>query len=106
MSQRQPTLEDLARDTGLDPSEVFSAPWEARAFAIALSLSQSGLFSWDEFRAHLITEVGKDDRAHERDGTSDVGAYYHRFVDALLATVRAKGIASADDLARKIRELE
>jgi nitrile hydratase accessory protein len=101
-----PTLEDLARETGLDLSQVFGAPWEARAFAIALNLSQAGLFSWEEFRAHLIAHVAKGDRARERDGTANVGRYYHRFVDALLATVAEKGIASADDLARKLRELE
>ena len=102
----QPTLEQLARDTGLDPAQVFGAPWEARAFAIALSLAQSGHFSWDEFRAHLIAEIATGDRARERDGTDRNGEYYHRFVDALLATVSAKGLATADDLARMLRQLE
>ena len=38
----EPTLSELARQLGCDEASVFSAPWEARAFAIALGLSQAG----------------------------------------------------------------
>jgi hypothetical protein len=32
---------------------VFDAPWQSRAFGMAVSLSRAGYFSWDKFRAEL-----------------------------------------------------
>jgi len=99
-------LSELARQLGRDENSVFSAPWEARAFAIALGLSEAGLFTWDEFRAHLIAQVGASDRVRERDGTNDRGKYYEHFVRALETVVTEKGIASRSDIAAKIAELD
>ena len=86
-------LNDLIEAARLDPDHVFSAPWEARAFAIALQLSQSGYFTWDEFRDHLIAEVRASDRIRARDGTSDHGEYYDHFLHALERLLEEKGIA-------------
>jgi nitrile hydratase accessory protein len=97
---------ELARALGKDEASVFSAPWEARAFAIALELSEAGLFTWDEFREQLIAQVGASDRIRERDGTADQGEYYEHFVRALEAVVTAKGIASQSDIAAKVAEIE
>ena len=99
-------LNELACELGCEEADVFTAPWEARAFAIALRLSEAGLFQWDEFRARLIAEVGASDRIHERDGTADQGEYYTHFVRALEAIVTEKGLASHKDLAAKLADLE
>ena len=40
---------------------AFQEPWEAQAFAMAVSLYQQGLFGWDEWAAALSNEIG---RAH------------------------------------------
>jgi nitrile hydratase accessory protein len=86
-------LNKLIEAARLDPDHVFSAPWEARAFALALKLSESGYFSWDEFREHLIAEVRASDRIRARDGTSDHGEYYEHFLRALEHILDEKGIA-------------
>jgi nitrile hydratase accessory protein len=86
-------LDKLIEAARLDPDHVFSAPWEARAFAIALKLSESGQFSWDEFRDRLMAEVGASDRIRARDGTSDHGEYYEHFLGALEKLLDEKGIA-------------
>ena len=86
-------LNQLIEAARLDPDHVFSAPWEARAFAIALQLSRSGHFTWDEFRDRLIAEVRASDRIHARDGTSDHGEYYDHFLHALERLLEEKGIA-------------
>ena len=94
-------LDKLIESARLDPEHVFSAPWEARAFAIALKLSESGLFTWDEFRDRLIAEVHASDlirardgtsRIRARDGTSDHGEYYEHFLRALERLLAEKGI--------------
>jgi nitrile hydratase accessory protein len=86
-------LAKLIEAARLDPEHVFSAPWEARAFAIALKLSEMGYFTWDEFREHLIAEVSTSDRIHARDGTSNHGGYYDHFLHALEKLLEEKGIA-------------
>jgi nitrile hydratase accessory protein len=86
-------LDKLIEAARLDPDHVFSAPWEARAFALALKLSESGHFTWEEFREHLIAEVGASDRIRARDGTSDQGEYYEHFLRALEKLLDEKGIA-------------
>jgi nitrile hydratase accessory protein len=87
-------LDKLIESARLDPDHVFSAPWEARAFALALKLSESGHFTWDEFRERLMAEVGASDKIRARDGTSDQGEYYEHFLRALERIVEEKGIAS------------
>lgn len=37
-------LTQLAAAAKLDPARLFSAPWEARAFAIAVKLAEAGAF--------------------------------------------------------------
>ncbi len=85
-------LDQLIAAARLDPDRVFSAPWEARAFAIALQLSRSGHFTWDEFRDHLIAEVRASDRIRARDGTSDHGEYYDHFLHALEKLLEEKSL--------------
>ena len=36
---------------------VFGAPWEAEAFALAVSLNERGLFTWKEWAATLGDEI-------------------------------------------------
>ena len=86
-------LNQLIEAARLDPDHVFSAPWEARAFAIALQLSKSGYFTWDEFRDRLIAEVRASDKIRARDGTSEHGEYYDHFLHALEKLLNDKGIA-------------
>ena len=41
---------------------VFRDDWERRAFALAVSLSEQGLFEWPEFQRELIAVVGEAER--------------------------------------------
>jgi nitrile hydratase accessory protein len=88
------SLDELIAAARLDPERVFSAPWEARAFAIAVRLSEAGVFTWDEFRVHLLKAVGKFDRARMAPGAdADAGEhYYEHFLHALEHLLAEKGI--------------
>jgi nitrile hydratase accessory protein len=96
MSTTTTALNGLIEAARLDSDHVFSAPWEARAFAIALKLSEAGHFTWDEFRERLIAEVRASDRIRARDGTSDHGEYYDHFLRALERLLEEKGIAHSE----------
>ncbi|HUA36078.1 MAG TPA: nitrile hydratase accessory protein [Candidatus Binataceae bacterium] len=88
-------LDELIEAARLDPDRVFSAPWEARAFAIAVKLADTGVFTWDEFREYLIEEVGKSDKARKHDAPGQE-QYYEHFLRALEHLLESKGISLAD----------
>lgn len=81
---------------------VFEAPWESRAFGMAVALCEQGLFEWEEFRRCLIAEIGAWERAHP-DGRG--WSYYARWLAALERLLAEKGICSPADLERRTREL-
>ena len=76
---------------------VFREPWEAHAFALAVSLHQKGLFSWTEWAAALAAQITRAQAL----GDADLGdTYYHHWLAALEALVASKGASSAEELAR------
>ncbi len=84
---------------------VFAEPWEARAFALALTLSEGGKFSWDEFRDRLIAEIAEADAAAIRDrhtaSASPRGPYYECWLAALEKLLREKALLNADEIERR-----
>lgn len=88
------SLPGLPRDAD---GPVFREPWEAQAFALAVSLHERGLFGWDEWAVLLGEEI----KAAQRAGDPDTGAtYYHHWLAALERMVARKGIADGAALAR------
>jgi nitrile hydratase accessory protein len=94
-------FEELMRDIGRGEQTTFSAPWEARAFAIAVQLTQSGVCTWDDFRRHLIREIGIADKERAHAWVEPGEGYYTHFLRALEALLREKGVV--DDRALKLR---
>jgi nitrile hydratase accessory protein len=76
---------------------VFHAPWEAEAFALAVSLNERGLFTWKEWAATLGDEIKKAQAA----GDPDTGeTYYRHWLAALERILADKGVVDGDALAR------
>jgi len=98
-------LAELLAGTALDAGRPFSAPWEAHAFAFAVRMRELGLCTWDEFRRHLISELGKADNAHAHGWLDPGEGYYTHFLRALENLLREKGIVDDGALAAKMREL-
>jgi nitrile hydratase accessory protein len=98
------TAEDLiVAARVLAPEAVFSEPWEARAFAVAVALSEAGQFQWAEFQQSLIEEIG----AAEKTGrTTSGGADYYRYwLGALTRLLNAKGIVGGAELEARIADV-
>ena len=80
-----------------DDGPVFREPWHAEAFALALSLHERGLFTWNEWAATLGDEIKKAQAA----GDPDTGeTYYHHWLNTLERLVAEKGVTDARHLAR------
>jgi nitrile hydratase accessory protein len=83
---------------------VFAEPWEARAFALAVTLSGGEHFAWDDFRDLLIAEIAAGDAAAANAGPArlpdDTAAapYYERWLAALEKILCAKAMLNAEEI--------
>jgi nitrile hydratase accessory protein len=69
---------------------VFAEPWEAQAFALAVTLHEAGVFTWPEWSEALALEI------------KDTGApYYQAWLAALEKLVERKELISPTE--RKMR---
>ena len=76
---------------------IFKEPWEAQAFAMAVSLHQRGLFTWPEWAATLAEEI----KSAQQAGDPDTGdTYYRHWLNALERLVAEKEVADPAPLAR------
>jgi nitrile hydratase accessory protein len=93
-------LPGLPRD---DEGPVFRAPWEAQAFAMAVTLHEHGHFAWKEFADRLAAEIAA---ARARGEFDDGRRYYHYWLAALERLVAEKRIVLGDELHRRRDEWE
>ena len=77
---------------------VFQAPWEGRAFGVAVAMSDLGLYDWDAFRRRLVAEIGA------ADGRGDQSTYYERWVAALESLVLERGFVAPAELEHRTAE--
>src|SRR5262249_60839314 len=90
------SLPSLPRDEG---GPVFSEPWQAQAFALAVRLSAQGYFTWKEWAAALADELKS---AADRGNPDDGSRYYEYWLAALERLVTAKALSNPNHiLARK-----
>ena len=67
---------------------VFEAPWESRAFGVAIALHDAGAIDFEVFRARLIAEIGEVGEA----------AYYECWLRALEQVLLGLELVSAAEL--------
>ena len=90
VAQATSVLRDLPRD---DDGPVFREPWEAQAFAMALSLHERGLFTWKEWAAALADEI----KLAQANGDPDTGTtYYRHWLATLEKLIAEKGVATLE----------
>jgi nitrile hydratase accessory protein len=68
---------------------VFEAPWQGRAFGVAVAVVRQLGLPWRAFQDRLIAEIA----------THPEAPYYDCWVAALEGLVLAHGLASSDELA-------
>ncbi len=76
---------------------VFDAPWEGRAFGMAVIMHDKGAYQWNDFRDRLIEELG--------DGATP---YYEGWLSAFQSVLLAQRIIERSEIdarAEDFREL-
>lgn len=77
----------------MNEEPAFAEPWEARAFAMVVSLHERGLYTWAEWADALGARI----KAAEAVGAPDSGdSYYRHWLGALEDLLASKGIGSAE----------
>ncbi len=94
-AERLQALPPLPRD---EDGPVFAEPWQAQAFALAVTLSEQGHFTWKEWASALGDELKT---AAARGEPDDGSQYYHHWVAALERLVTEKGLSDAPALVER-----
>ena len=79
---------------------VFEAPWQGRAFGMALALSEQNVFPWEEFRQQLIAEIEAGDAG------GDLSGYYERWLAAFEALLAQRGAITREELDERTFQFE
>ena len=77
---------------------VFEAPWEARAFGLAVALNEAGVYPWRDFSQGLAAETA----AMEQQGAH--ASYYERWLETLEKLAIARGLVTLDELDARTAE--
>lgn len=77
---------------------VFEAPWEGRAFGLAVALNEQGVYPWRSFRDALVNRIAADEEAAA--GTT----YYERWLASLEALLLQQGLVTQEELEARTAE--
>jgi nitrile hydratase accessory protein len=92
---RLDALPRIPRDEG---GPVFSEPWQAQAFGLAVKLSEQGHFTWKEWAEALAAELkAAADRGQPDDGTH----YYEHWLVTLERLVTSRGLTDRTALSER-----
>lgn len=74
---------------------VFQAPWEGRAFGMAVVMHDKGAYQWDDFRGQLVEHI------------SDVSRpYYESWLGALESLLLAQGMIEPEELDARVDDFK
>lgn len=72
---------------------VFEAPWEGRAFGMAVVTHEKGVYQWEDFRDRLVERVNE--------GSTH---YYRDWLTAFESVLLARGVIEPDELEARVKE--
>jgi len=81
---------------------VFSEPWESRAFGMAVSLYEAGMFTWPTFQGALVARISAWESAPAR---TEPWNYYKHWLAALEDVLVGMRAVSADEVAARAQTL-
>lgn len=76
---------------------TFEAPWEGRAFGLAVTLGRHGAFDWEDFRQRLIAEIAAWEEAHPQ-GAESEWCYYERWLASLEGLLRDREALTEEEV--------
>lgn len=85
-----------------DGEVVFSAPWEARAFAMVVKLHDAGHFTWKQWVDAFSAEIARAENSeHVKAGHTD--DYYECWLAAMENLLKQQGLMTDESLEHEIQ---
>ncbi|WP_433446223.1 nitrile hydratase accessory protein [Streptomyces sp. CA-142005] len=81
---------------------VFAAPWESRAFGMAVALYEAGVFRWPDFQTALIARITAWAAPGEH---GEPYQYYRLWLGALEDVLAGLGTVSTDEVITRAQAL-
>jgi nitrile hydratase accessory protein len=81
---------------------VFAEPWESRAFGMAVTLYESGVFTWSRFQAALIARIAAWEASPP---SGECWSYYRQWLGALEDVLTGDGTVLADEITTRAHAL-
>ena len=107
------THTDLDLDGPIEPPRkngelVFEAPWEARAFGMAMVLHQQDVYPWREFSSRLAAEIAGDSTSPDTPvfplPPDTESRYYQQWLAALEILLLDRGLVTAKEIEARTDE--
>ncbi|WP_255194426.1 nitrile hydratase accessory protein [Natronobeatus ordinarius] len=86
-----------------DEPPTFHAPWQARAFAVAVALSEDGTYEWPRFQERLVEELERAERTTSGDAEAAEDRYYRGWLAALERLLVEDAVLEAGALSERTR---
>jgi nitrile hydratase accessory protein len=89
---------------------VFESPWETRAFGLAVSLAEAGIYDWDELRSRLMDEIEAWEHDHGETASgpartpAEGWSYYERFLASFERLLVEKGVLTHGEIEGRTEE--
>ena len=78
---------------------TFEAPWQARAFGLAVALAEHDPGAWEAFRRRIGRTIGDADQAAMQADVEET--YYERWLACLEGVLLDRNVVDADELDRR-----
>jgi nitrile hydratase accessory protein len=78
----------------------FAEPWESRAFGLAVTLYEAGLFVWPQFKEALIARIARWEAA-----PTEGWSFYQHWLGALQDVLASRGVVLPDDVTARAESL-
>jgi nitrile hydratase accessory protein len=105
------TMPDMAAPPRKNGELVFEAPWQSRAFGMAIALHHEGVYSWEEFSARLAAAIAANGSGSPPGAVLPVAPdaeaeYYERWLEALETVLTERGLVSEEEVETRTAEFE
>jgi nitrile hydratase accessory protein len=87
---------------------VFDAPWETRAFGLAIGLGREGVYEWEDFRRRLIGEIGAWEAEHPtaaEDAEKEGWNYYDHWLTSLEGVLLEGDLMTAQEVEDRVQKI-
>ncbi|MBV7327187.1 nitrile hydratase accessory protein [Chloroflexi bacterium TSY] len=83
---------------------IFEAPWEARAFGLAVALNEDGAYPWSDFSQTLSQQIAAAQQNKSAESDDEPSTYYESWLAALEELLITNGLVTSHEIERIVQK--